>query len=372
MPLYLVDDELVDGLCIDNGTEPILGSNPRGWTLDAGRRGRVCDAWQVELSDRWPYTLPQDIDDAAAKEWWNGFTYSPWQLLELPRAVNQYEFIRSGMRTSAFEQRALQSRRLTCVLAALATRYLPSVLGRLSFPPGVDEAALRRYRATSDLLELIQVAGFEPSDLRTEADALLLHAHKDPLAKWLPLVRYASYAGWSKLRGAPLAAMWHRVAAEVLLRAHEDLAGEGVVDPLPDLSGTSWWAAQHDRLAPRYAEAETLERALAELGLSPHPKVILLVEGETELYHVPRLLAEFGLSRPQDVRAQRTKGSKINAHLIARYGVTPRVGRRLHDRWMLDASPTALYIAMDPENDFATQAKRRRSGPTCRQPSARR
>lgn len=119
-----------------------------------------------------------------------------------------------------------------------------------------------------------------------------------------------------------------------------------------------WWTPQHDRLTPRHKEAQTLERALAELGLSPHPKVILLVEGETELYHVPKLLAEFGLTQPQQVRVQRTKGSKINAHLIARYGVTPRIGRKLQDRWMLDASLTALVIAMDAENDFATQDKR--------------
>jgi hypothetical protein len=190
------------------------------------------------------------------------------------------------------------------------------------------------------------------------AEALLGQSNSDPLVKWLPLLRYASYKGWSKLTGKPLDSMWLRIAAEVLLRAHEDLVAEGVVEPLPDLTGTGFWTVQHDRLTPRYEEAQTLERALAELGLSPHPKVILLVEGETELFHVPRLLAEFGITQPQDVRVQRTKGSKINAHLVARYGVTPRVGRKIGDRWLLDASPTALVIAMDPENHFATQDMR--------------
>ncbi len=40
--------------------------------------------------------------------------------------------------------------------------------------------------------------------------------------------------------------------------------------------------------------------------------------------------------------------------MIARYGITPRVGRRLGGTWLLDASPTALVVAMDPENHFAT------------------
>jgi len=39
------------------------------------------------------------------------------------------------------------------------------------------------------------------------------------------------------------------------------------------------------------------------------------------------------------------------------------VGQRLGDTWLLDASPTALVIAMDPRNRFATPercAKERR------------
>ena len=94
-----------------------------------------------------------------------------------------------------------------------------------------------------------------------------------------------SYKGWSKLHGEPLDAMWKRVAAEVLLRAHEDLATAGQVTPLPDLTGETWWTYLHDRLSVRHEEAETLERALGDFGLSPYPRVILLVEGETELLH---------------------------------------------------------------------------------------
>lgn len=129
------------------------------------------------------------------------------------------------------------------------------------------------------------------------------------------------------------------------------------VEPVPDLAGALAWTPLHDRLRATYPEPQTLERALHELGLSPHPRVILLVEGETEMEHVPALLAEFGLTQPQQVRVIDTKSSSINAQLIARYGITPRVGRKVADnRWFLDASPTALVIAMDPENHFATQA----------------
>ncbi|MBY8889403.1 cytochrome P450 [Streptomyces sp. PTM05] len=81
-----------------------------------------------------------------------------------------------------------------------------------------------------------------------------------------------------------------------------------------------------------------MERALAERGLSPRPKVLLLVEEETELYHVPPLLSELGLRTPQDVRVQRTKGSKVNPHLIVRYSIAPRISARAGSSTHQDAA----------------------------------
>jgi hypothetical protein len=242
-------------------------------------------------------------------------------------------------------------------LAALATRYLPGIKGRLSLPPGTDQNALLQFRASSNVSALLQTAGFDPQNLRQEAEELLLRG-RDPLAAWVPLLRYASYDAWSKLRGEPLYYMWRRVAAEVLLRAHEELVVDGMLEPLPDLTNIQGHTSFHDRLTPRQTEAQTLERALMEFGLSPHPRVLLILEGETEFSHVPRLLEEMGLTQPQQVRVQITRSSRFNAHLIARY-MAPRVGKQLReDLWALDAPPTALVIAMDPENDFATAAKR--------------
>lgn len=353
VPLYRVSDSPVASRRIP--VEPNGGPNARGWTLEAAATGRIRESAEEGYSVAWPYAPPSEENP---REWWNGFIYSSWQLLDMDSVISGDKFIEIGWRSIGDGQaRCVRDRRLTLVLAALATRYLPAIIGQLNVPYGVDEEGLRQYRAKSDVREHLRLAGFESADLQPAADMLLLSARRDPLIKWLPLVRYSNYAGWSKLSGASLHAMWRRVAAEILLRAHEDLAAKGVVGPLPELS-SSFHTAQHDRLTARFPEAETLERALAELGLSPYPKVILLVEGETELYHLPRLLAEFGLTPPQDVRVQRTKSSKINAHLIARYNVAPRVGRRINDRWLLDASLTGLVITMDPENDFATQAQR--------------
>jgi hypothetical protein len=353
VPLYRVGDTPVAADRID--IVGYDGANVRGWVLRAAAEGRLHDPANEEYSANWPYQLP-----AAERpdRWWNGFVYSPWQLFDLNHAITTHRAIMAGWLAAPDLAPRAQDRRLVQALAALATPYLPRVLGKLRFPAGVPEIELRRFRAEADTQELLRLAGFAAPELSRVADNLLLTAHSaDPLQEWLKLLRYAGYSGWLKMRGEPLDCMWRRVAAEVLLLAHEDLAAAGVLEPLPDLTGSSWHAPQHDRLTPRFSEAETLERALAELGLSPHPRVILLVEGKTELQHIRRLLTELGLSQPQDVRVQACHGSKVNAHLIARYGITPRIGRRASDSWLLDASPTALALAMDPENRFATAQK---------------
>jgi hypothetical protein len=353
VPFYRVTDTAVEGRRID--VEVVGNYNVRLWAFQAAAEGRLRDAAAEGYSRAWPYRRP----DGAPEDWWNGFAFSSWQLLGLGHALSAYDFIAHRWKGAGISpSRAAHNRRLDLTLAALAPIYLPGVLGRAALPPGVTQDLLWRYRTDCDVLDLLHLTGFAPDRLRREAEYLLLEAaSRDPLSKWLPLMRYASYSGWTKLKGVPLDCMWQRVAAEMLLRAHEDLAALGRLEPLPDVTGSTWHTPLHDRLTPRHQDADTLERALGTFGLSPHPRVLILVEGETELHHITRLLAEFGLTQPQRVRVQQSEGSRVNPSLLTRYNITPRIGRRLGDRWLLDATPTALLIAMDPENKFSSDQK---------------
>ena len=243
-------------------------------------------------------------------------------------------------------------------LAALAPCYLPGILGKLRIPPGIDERELRRFHIESDVAGLLSAVTFETAQLRPEAERLLLGATRDPLRKWLPLVRHTSHSAWSKLQGEALDCLWHRIGAEILLRAHEELAASAELEPLPDTSRASGRIPIHDRLGRTSDNVESLEQVLGTFGLSPHPRVLLLVEGETELIHFPLLLEQFGLDRPEQVRVQHCKGSSVNPQLLARYAISPRIGKRRGDGWQLAATPTALVIAMDAENLWATPKKR--------------
>ena len=125
-----------------------------------------------------------------------------------------------------------------------------------------------------------------------------------------------------KLSGPALDSLWMRVAADVLLRAYEDLAALGLVTPLPDVSGLVDWTPLSDRLRASDTNG-SVEVALSRLGVRTRPRVLLLVEGKTELNHMSKLLSALGVGRPEDVRLQQTKGVDVNPELLARYAITP-------------------------------------------------
>ena len=180
VPLFRVSDTPVRGRRID--VDASGGANARGWVLHAAADGRLRDPADEGYSIAWPYRKPPDTEH----RWWNGFVYSSWQLFDLRHVIDEYRFIKAGWHAGPYLPRTERDRRLTLVLVALAPRYLPGVLGRLSFPPDVEEDQLRRFRAEAEVQELLRQGGFAAADLQQTADALLLYAHSDdPMDKWL-------------------------------------------------------------------------------------------------------------------------------------------------------------------------------------------
>lgn len=352
-PLFRVSDVAVQGRQIQT---PHSGAmNPRGWFFEAAADGRLRDVSSEGRTLNEPYERPAN---EANPRWWNGFLYSSWQLMTVANALTEYELIRHGWATATSHRLSDRAARVVLALCALSTRHLPSILGTYSIPGGYDGEGLWLSRFDLDDGERLSLIGFEPTDLLSHAEDLLRRAHtSDPMIEWLPLLRHANHGGWRKLKGEPLAAHEKRVAAEILLRAHEELAVRGILGPLPEVGRQSWWTPLHDRLSVR-APADSLDRSLGTFGLSPYPRVLVLLEGDTEMVHVPRLLALDGLDRPDRVRLQNVGGSKVNPQLITRYAVSPRIGPAWGGHQFLDATPTALVVAMDPENKWASEEDR--------------
>ena len=129
-----------------------------------------------------------------------------------------------------------------------------------------------------------------------------------------------------QLKDSALLAMDYREAAEILLLFYEDLAGRGQAEPLPAMDGM-YWHPLRERLGYRH---RTLDEDLMELGLSPHPRVVLAVEGDTEYAHVPMVWKALDYpDAPELMRLLNLRGVDRNVEKVAALAATPLVGERL-------------------------------------------
>lgn len=286
--------------------------------------------------------------------------YSPYQLLAL-RPVEQLISNMSGSGTTnnkvTFnlepltheETAALDGgRRLAILLSALDMHYLPRIL-------------LTAHQATVwekedpgfDVASRLSMFGLKPEDLAATAGTLLNRAKiTDPLGTFYELIRQAHPSTWAGLRGTALQAMDYRIAAEILLRALDDLGRTDLSMP-PPRKGRMYTSALDGRLQ---AEPEQLENILVSQGLSPRPAVLLVLEGKTEMLLMPRVLDEvYGKPIPSTlIEPVNMETVSRDLDLLVRHEAGLRLGDDLgNDVILLVRPPTRILVAVDPEGNYA-------------------
>lgn len=300
--------------------------------------------------------------------WWNGLLYSRYQLTTLPSLTSLLGQRQRSFRNGKIAERipaphwvTLQEtarlRRIAVVTTALEARYLPALDPEWLHLVNVEPAEWEAYRTTFDPKEISRQLGYPPDVLRQDAEWLLIRAHSlDPMgSSWGRLIRRTPSRKWEDLKGAVRSAMDYREVAEILLRFYEDLADLGAADPLPVITGYGWHPLD-ERLSAR---RNTLDEDLTLLGLSPHPRVVLAVEGDTEMVHVPLIWKSLGYpDAPELMRTLRLGGVDRDLQKVAAVTVTPLVGEKVRDFWTLIKPPTRLVIAVDGEGaQFGTSER---------------
>jgi hypothetical protein len=247
---------------------------------------------------------------------------------------------------------ARRLRDLAVTLTRLDHRYRPGIIGRLR--GDVDDWT--RSRSTP-AAEILQECGGSPTDLVQQAESLLAGVHRnDPLGKWARVVQHANADGLDTLQGSARAVMQRRIAAELLLQLREDLAEDGIAPDLPPVSD-EWWEPRHDRLR---GDRSDLDRALLDLGVSPHPRLIVAVEGETEELIMPRVLELVGVPLGDGrVELVNLRGIDHDLEVLARYAGAPRLGKVYPDGVMLRRPLAHIAIAVDREKRYQTATGRK-------------
>lgn len=333
--------------------EPRPTSTLRSRLRAAQSEGRVRDP-QVDDSDI--RFNGRTINDP--RGWWNGLIYSRWQLLDI-------EAIRSGVNSTAAERpapelslaRAQTSRALAAILSAIEARYIPVIEGDWMHLRGDHDETWGSYRAHFDASAMLTRLGIPAADIASHAESLLFRAHGlDPNGRWSELIRRAPRKSWDSLTDHALSAMDLRIASEMLLLFYDDLVHQSAAEPLvyPEGRGGGWHHS-YERLSYR---SDNLDTVLTRLGVSPHPRVVLLVEGETEELLFRQVFAHLGLDRqPHLMRIVCMRSADRPLALLAAATVAPILGQRRHDGYDLLRPPCRLVIAVDPDRRWDTDDK---------------
>jgi hypothetical protein len=323
-------------------------------------KGEVSDP-EVSRFRIWPRATSRQVQPDPHP----GIYYSRHQLLLLPhlgRYIEQHQTYFVGRRPptlrsfarlnpdfmpdAGYEQACSEWRSVAVILSALDSVVLPEIHRKISWP---DE--WRAMRGAFDADEALQWLGVSHDDARGLASRLLWNANElDESGELYDLVRRAAPDSWAALRGHTLMAHDLRIAAEIVARI-ADMA-EGVV-ATDDRAGDPIGA---QRLSTR---GRGLEELLTSSGLSPHPSLVVVVEGETERQLFPLVMETLGFPVMSDrIRVENREGLDESIRLLARYAARPLIGD-VFDKWVLLARPpTRVLVLADPEKDYADEGKR--------------
>jgi len=295
------------------------------------------------------------------------YLYSHHQLLALPlvrAALPYFRYSREGIvsgfevhrATSGYWQgqaRWLQSKLIA--LSALEPIYYPNTIRRIRYNGDelehYDEWRNKlRPRAMLDWLEV------EPSWIKESAGALLDQAEAlDPMGRWSELVREAHPDRWEWLQGEARSAVDLRVGAEILLRYYDRLARGRIAPKIKEPAGR-----YRDQFSGRLKPRDGLDRVLTDFGLSPHPRLILVVEGETELLLFPRVMELLGIRRDRNfIAIENAQGVGRDLSALVAFAVAPSTERNADGRYLRPLKPlTRLLAVMDAEGKYATPKSR--------------
>ena len=296
------------------------------------------------------------------------FLYAPFQLVALPlvREVLPHLSWRrnesvgalnvEASRRKRWASEAQRLREIAFAASAIEPAYYSQVIGFLRLSGSLEEAeSYYRWRQKLPLQRMLRWLGINAPWLVTAAEELLEKANRiDPLGEWWEVIAQGDFKIWPKLRREALSAMDFRVAAEVLLRYHDDLVDAGKAKAPPERP-ERWPRPLDYRLKPR----RSIDALLMKFGLSPHPRLVLVLEGPTELLLVPRVMRFLGLRIGGDfIAIESAEGADRDLSPLLAY-LAPKFEEPRDERFVLFARrPSRFLIVLDPEGKVSTVEQR--------------
>jgi hypothetical protein len=330
---------------------------------EAYREGRLFDPGQEGFVSR--RRLDREASGIPYRS--SEFFYSHHQLLSLSwlgDAVAMLRYGRGGevsginldrLGLDRWRGAAIADRELAIVLSALEPLHYPAVIGRVRYN-GDELEERRRWGEGLKVGELIGWLGIDAKWLSKRAERLLSEADRiDPLGPWVELVREANPKSWEKLKGDARKAIDLRIGAEILLLQYEELARARRAPALKEPEGR-WHNPMRWRLRP----TGQIDRSLTALGVSPHPRLVLVVEGDTEHLLLPRVMDHFGVRLDREyIALENARGVDRDLSALIAFAISPRVQVDATGPYLkLSRPPTRFFAVMDAEGKYKIAEKR--------------
>jgi hypothetical protein len=324
----------------------------------AAEDGRLTDP-STEPFEEWPTERARTLWPSKER----GYLYSYHQLLGLERARSLVGALRPTERVGyrsiwhldAIDlpndraKRGLASwRSLAITLSAIDTRVWPFIT-QVIFN---SDEVWRSTNLSQDPGALLDWLGISAKHLRDQALDLRVSADfDDVLGDFYDLVRRANPRAWMTLRGEARTAMDSRMAAEALDRFTDELPeGEQAEAPQPKVNLSLQGLSVRER---------SLDAVLTDLQVSPHPALVIGLEGATEMSIVPRVMKVLGIrDDPTRMRLVNFGGTKTSLALLARFAAEPVLGEDYGESVMLDRPVTRFLVLTDAENNYKTPEAR--------------
>lgn len=301
----------------------------------------------------------------------SGYLYGELQLISLYLVRSLLPFIRprvemghaagtvdlGGRSLEGWKSNGATLREVAIAATALEPAYRADVYGHFRWRGDSGLEEFEHWRRTRPIKATVRWLERRPVWLADSAADLLRTADRvDPLARWSDLVSRVRSEKWEDLRGDARVAVDLRVCAEYLLRYYEDLARARQA-PALTRSSSRKGAVFSRRLRP----TRSVDQILTDFGLSPHPRLVLVVEGDTELCLAPRVLPLLLSNVDEDVISiQNAAGIGGDIGLLMSY-FAPRIvaDTRLREPFVGLARPlTRALVVLDAEGAVSTQAGR--------------
>jgi len=263
--------------------------------------------------------------------------------------------------TTLWRERATLLRETALLATLLEPAYQSRIVRRFSLPHEADFAAFDRWRRRRPLLHPLRLLGVDAAWIKDAAAGLHSEADRiDPLGDWAEIIAAGEPQKWNSLRGDARGALELRLTAELLLLYYDDLHRARRAPALPEAPPRTRGVFDN-----RLKRRRSLNSLLTDFDLSPHPHLVLAVEGATELSLFPRAMKLLGLPTDDDFIAIEDAGG-VDRDLtpLVAYAVAPRVlvdsAEAVGGRYVrLQRPPTRLLVVFDAEGHFATAADRR-------------